>query len=245
MFQQVHLVPYHCNHCNWHTVFLWQWRSSDQRIEVSTTSVVESVTKVHMCDNFNPKTFLASVSRLSQAGHRVVFDDPVIGSYTENKNTGVKKWPRQAGGVYFWIWVKLSRSSTSSMNRRSGTKMWHIAHRDLARPQPTQGEVYVSEVSEALNVKTVEQPEQDVDDHQNQPMDIELEIEARDGVIPRGFLGKAFGKNMHNTKREKVLHKIKKTVKLNDDAEERWRYGIWLGVFETSGEHIMVLEMEW
>ena len=94
-------------------------------------------------------------------------------------------------------------------------------------------------------MNTVEKPEQHVDDHQNKLRDIELDTEARDGVIPRGFLGKAFGENMHNTKREKVLHQIKKTVKLTDDREKRWRYGIWLGVIETSGEHILVLEMEW
>ena len=68
--------------------------AADQRIEVRNASGVESVMKVHMYDNFNPKTFLASVSRLSQAGHRVVFYDPVIGSYTEIKNTGVVTWPR-------------------------------------------------------------------------------------------------------------------------------------------------------
>ena len=82
--------------------------------------------KVHMCDYFNLKTFLASVSRLSQAGHRVVFDDPVIGSFIENKNKGVKTWPRQAGGVYFWIWVKLSRSSTSSIDSQVGYE--DVAH---------------------------------------------------------------------------------------------------------------------
>ena len=47
-----------------------------------------------MCDNLNPERFLASVSRLSQAGHKVVFDGPTSGSYTDNKNTGVKTWLR-------------------------------------------------------------------------------------------------------------------------------------------------------
>ena len=96
----------------------------EKRIEVITANGVESYMKVQMCDNLNPKKFLASVSRLSQAGHRVVFDDPISGSYLENKSTGVKTWLRQAGGVYFLdLWVKPSPSSTSPIFRRPGTKM--------------------------------------------------------------------------------------------------------------------------
>ena len=59
--------------------------AGEKRIEVITANGVESYMKVQMCDNLN----LASVSRLSQAGHRVVFDDPISGSYIENKSTGV------------------------------------------------------------------------------------------------------------------------------------------------------------
>ena len=38
---------------------------------------------------------------------------------------------------------------------------------------------------------------------------------------------------------EKVLYKTMKTVKLKDDTEKRWRYGIWLGVIENTSEHII------
>ena len=60
-----------------------------------TANGVESYMKVQMCDKLNPKKFLASVSRLSQVGHRDVFDDPISGSYIENNSTGVKTWLRQ------------------------------------------------------------------------------------------------------------------------------------------------------
>ena len=99
----------------------------EKRIEVITENGVESYMKVQMCDNLNPENLFASVSRLSQAGHRVVFDDPVTGSYIENKNTGVKTWLRQAGGVYFLdLWVKPSPSSASPIFHRPGTKMKRI-----------------------------------------------------------------------------------------------------------------------
>ena len=79
-----------------------------KRIEVITANGVESYMKVQMCDNSNPKKFLASVS----------------GSYIENKSTRVKTWLRQAGGVYLLdLWVKPSPFSTSPIFRRPGTKM--------------------------------------------------------------------------------------------------------------------------
>ena len=43
--------------------------------------------KVQMCTNLNERKFLASVSRINQAGQRVVFDTPEFGSYIENKKT--------------------------------------------------------------------------------------------------------------------------------------------------------------
>ena len=126
------------------------------------------------------------MSRLSQAGHRVVFDDPISGSYIENKSTRVKTWLRQAGGVYFLdLWVKPSPSSTSPIFRRPGNG--DVAHRDPVRPQSTQGEVNGTEESEAVKEKTVEELEKDDEEHENKLRDIELEIEAEDAVIPRGF----------------------------------------------------------
>ena len=62
-----------------------------------------------------------------------------------------------------------------------------VAHQDPVRPQPTQGEVNGTKESQAVKEKTVEELEQDVEEHENKLRDIELEIEAEDAVIPRGF----------------------------------------------------------
>ena len=63
--------------------------------------------KVQACENLNRKKLLASVSRIIQAGHRVVFDTPEEGSYIENKATGNKTWLRQQGGVFYLdLWIK-------------------------------------------------------------------------------------------------------------------------------------------
>ena len=70
-------------------------------IEVMDNSWAMSFMKVQMCDNMDPKKYLASVSRINQAGHRVVFDDPESGSYIENKTTGAKTWLRQESGVFY------------------------------------------------------------------------------------------------------------------------------------------------
>ena len=50
---------------------------------------------------------LASVSRIVQAGHRVIFDSPDIGSFIECKSTGQRTYLRQEQGVYMLdVWVK-------------------------------------------------------------------------------------------------------------------------------------------
>ena len=80
--------------------------AGEKRIEVMDENGVMSFMKVQMCENLNPKKFLASVSRINQAGHRVVFDDPVSGSYIENKTTGKRTWLRQESGVFFLdLWI--------------------------------------------------------------------------------------------------------------------------------------------
>ena len=158
--------------------------AGEKRKEVITANGVESYMKVPMCDNLNPEKFLASVSRLSQAGHRVVFDDPISGSYIENKSTGVKTWLRQAGGVYF---LDLCAFAIFNITNFSQAGYEDVAHRDPVRPQSTQGEVNGTEESEAVKEKTVEELEKDVEEHENKLRDIELEIEAEDAVIPRGF----------------------------------------------------------
>ena len=49
---------------------------------------------------------LASVSRLVEAGNRVVFDSPEVGSYIENVKDGKRTFLRQTNGVYFLdVWV--------------------------------------------------------------------------------------------------------------------------------------------
>ena len=61
-----------------------------------------------MCENLNKRKFLASVSRITKAGHRVVFDTAEEGSYIESKASGKKTWLRQEGGVYFLdLWVNM------------------------------------------------------------------------------------------------------------------------------------------
>ena len=80
--------------------------TGEKRIEVMNENGEMNYMKVQMCDNLNTKKLLASVSRLNQAGHRVVFDEPQSGSYIENKATGKKTWLRQEGGVFYLdLWV--------------------------------------------------------------------------------------------------------------------------------------------
>jgi hypothetical protein len=93
--------------------------AGEKVIEVMNGNGEMNFMKVQMCSNLNPRKFLASVSRISQAGHRVVFDVPEEGSYIENKITGVKTWLRQEGGVYYLdLWV-----SPASTFGRPGANM--------------------------------------------------------------------------------------------------------------------------
>ena len=93
--------------------------AGEKNIEVMDQNGQMNFMKVQMCENLNPKKFLASVSRITQAGHRVVFDSPEEGSYIQNKATGVKTWLRQEGGVYFLdLWV-----SPASTFGRQGVHM--------------------------------------------------------------------------------------------------------------------------
>ena len=38
---------------------------------------------------------------------------------------------------------------------------------------------------------------------------------------------------------DKVLYKMMKTVKADNDTERRWKYGIWQGMIEHTGEHVI------
>ena len=86
-----------------------------------------------------------------------------------------------------------------------------------------------------------------LDDHPAWPWIIEyagqtlhmFHINRADGLTPSQIIR---GKTCTTPRArigEKVLYKTMKTLKLNDDTEKRWRYGIWLGVIDTSGEHII------
>jgi hypothetical protein len=89
--------------------------TGEKMIEVMNQNGEMNYMKVQMCSNLNPKKFLSSVSRITQAGHRVVFDEPEAGSYIENKKTGTKTWLRQESGVYYLdLWV----STASTFGRQ-------------------------------------------------------------------------------------------------------------------------------
>ena len=46
-------------------------------------------------------------SRIVGHGHRIIFDEPQIGSFIENKKTGKKIPLRQQNGVYYLdVWMK-------------------------------------------------------------------------------------------------------------------------------------------
>ena len=38
---------------------------------------------------------------------------------------------------------------------------------------------------------------------------------------------------------EKVLYKPVKTIRPDNDTEQKWKYGTWLGVIEHTGEHVI------
>jgi hypothetical protein len=93
--------------------------AGEKRIEVMDQNGNLSFMKVQMCDNLHSKKFLASVSRINQTGHRVVFDDPASGSYIENKMTGNKTWLRQESGVFYLdLWI----SPESIFGRQGGAR---------------------------------------------------------------------------------------------------------------------------
>ena len=76
-------------------------------IEVMDVSGCMSYMKVQMCEGLHGRKMLASVSRLNQAGHKLVFDTPDCGSYMECKTTGIRRWLRQENGVFdLDLWVK-------------------------------------------------------------------------------------------------------------------------------------------
>ena len=88
-------------------------------VEVMDSNGAMNFMKVQMCSNLNPKKYLASVSRINQAGHVVVFDTPDCGSFIQNKRSGVKTWLRQEGGVFYLdLWVKPNSGFTRQGDNR-------------------------------------------------------------------------------------------------------------------------------
>jgi hypothetical protein len=82
--------------------------AGEKTLEVIDANADMNFMKVQMCENLNKRKFLASVSRITKAGHRVVFDTAEEGSYIESKASGKKTWLRQEGGVYFLdLWVNM------------------------------------------------------------------------------------------------------------------------------------------
>ena len=73
--------------------------------------------KVQMCEGLHGRKMLASVSRLNQAGHGLVFDTPDCGSCIECKTTGIRRWLRQENGVFdLDLWVKPVHSGRQGAN---------------------------------------------------------------------------------------------------------------------------------
>jgi hypothetical protein len=76
-------------------------------IEVTDEKGVESQVRIQICDGLSPNKILASVSRLVQAGHSVVFQDPQWGSYIQNNKNKYRTYLRQENGAYYLdLWVK-------------------------------------------------------------------------------------------------------------------------------------------
>eukprot|EP00973_Karenia_brevis_P081587 11310181-Karenia_brevis.AAC.1 len=62
---------------------------------------------------------LASVARICQAGHKVVFDSE--GSYIEDKTDGRREWLREHNGTYVMdTWVMPARQAEMMMAMSNG-----------------------------------------------------------------------------------------------------------------------------
>lgn len=78
----------------------------EKYLEVYDESGASSWAKFQVCTGFGKDKVLASVSRLVQTGHSVVFQSPVLGSYVENGTNGYRMYVRQESGAYhLGLWV--------------------------------------------------------------------------------------------------------------------------------------------
>lgn len=79
----------------------------DKYIRVVDSNGVESMAKFQMCRGLGRDKILASVSRLIQSGHSVVFQAPEYGSYIVNNKNGYNSYLRHHNGSYYLdVWVK-------------------------------------------------------------------------------------------------------------------------------------------
>jgi hypothetical protein len=75
-------------------------------VKVTDGKGAVSWAKFQMCRGLGKDKVLGSVSRLVEAGHRVVFQDPKYGSYIENVANGYRTYLRQQSGSYYLdLWV--------------------------------------------------------------------------------------------------------------------------------------------
>ena len=86
-------------------------------VEVVDENGTTTWAKFQVCRGLGKDKVLGSVSRLVQAGHRVVFQSPELGSYIENVVNGYRTYFRQSNGSYFldmWVRRKVNDNSNNS-----------------------------------------------------------------------------------------------------------------------------------
>ena len=83
----------------------------EKMIEVMDENGDMSFMIVQMCMDLNKKKLLASVSRITPAGHMVNFRPPTMGLFIQNAKSGKKIWLRQEGGVYcLGLWISKAQT---------------------------------------------------------------------------------------------------------------------------------------
>ena len=95
----------------------------DKFVEVVDENGTTTWAKFQVCRGLGKVNVLGSVSRLVQAGHRVVFQSPELGSYIENVVNGYRTYLRQSNGSYFldmWVRRKVNDNSNNSGFPRPG-----------------------------------------------------------------------------------------------------------------------------
>ena len=92
-------------------------------VEVVDENGTTTWAKFQVCRGLGKDKVLGSVSRLVQAGHRVVFQSPELGSYIENVVNGYRTYLRQSNGSYFldmWVRRKVNDNNNNSGFPRPG-----------------------------------------------------------------------------------------------------------------------------